>query len=190
MSINDDRDRPTGAVFGASRPTDTIVPIPSNKPCANMPTLSVAKHNIFLSAKTAVVRVFGDKPILGTAALLESVKRSLNLLQLVAGDVADHCLELKMVTYFDLIDETSLRSLTRQCRRQQLASCCPDTSSPSTASIPEPASPADTPMVCAKRPRSANVQVPELAADPPHDPQANLDDFLEGIDFDLDFFIG
>ena len=53
-----------------------------------MPTLSAPKHNILLSVKTAIVRVFGDKPVLGFAALQESVKKSLHLLQLVAGDVA------------------------------------------------------------------------------------------------------
>ena len=43
-------------------------------------------------------------------------------------------------------------------------------------------------MVCAKRPRSANVQDPELAADPPHEPQDNLGDCLDDLDFDLDLF--
>ena len=86
-----------------------------------MSTLSAAKHNILLSVKTAIVRVFGDKPVLGSVALQESVKKSLHLLQLVAGDVADHCLEVKRITFFQLIDETSLRVLARQCRRQQLA---------------------------------------------------------------------
>ena len=154
-----------------------------------MPTLSAAKHNILLSVKTAIVRVFGVKPILGTVALLESVKRSLHLLQLVAGDVADHCLEIKMVTFFQLIDETSLRTLTRQCRRQQLASCCTDTQ-PATVSIPEAAPPAVAPTVFsnAKRQRSApNVNDPELVAGNVNDPQDNLDAFLDDFDFG-DFF--
>ena len=99
-------------------------------------------------------------------------------------------IQLKMVTYFELIDETSLRTLARKCKRQQLASCCPDTSSRSTAAVSDEctknARPADA--VSAKRPRSANVQDPELAEDPElaADPQDNLGDCLD--DFDLDLF--
>ena len=54
-------------------------------------------------------------------ALEESVKRSLHLLQLVAGDVADQCLEMKYLEFFFNIDDSSLRKLARQCRRQALS---------------------------------------------------------------------
>ena len=115
-------------------PVQFLVLQANRRYCANPEQQTERQHADFISGETqhiavcqtAIVRVFGDKPILGTVALLESVKRSLHLLQLVAGDVADHCLEIKMVTYFQLIDETSLRTLARQCRRQQLASCCPE----------------------------------------------------------------
>ena len=85
-----------------------------------MPSLSAAKHNILLSVKMAMVRVFDDKPALGSVALQESVKRSLRLLRLVAGDVADHCLEIKMVTFFQLIDETVNHLKVAEEERQRL----------------------------------------------------------------------
>ena len=131
--------------------------------------------------------MFGVKPILGTVALLESVKRSLHLLQLVAAHQNGD--EIKMVTFFQLIDETSLRTLARQCRRQQLASSGTDTQ-PATVSIPEPAPPAVAPTVfsSAKRQRSApNVNDPELVAGSVNDPQDNLGAFLDAFDFG-DFF--
>ena len=96
--------------------------IPRRKPSTKMPTtLSASKQNILLSVRTAIVRVFGDKPVLGGVALEESVKRSLHLFQLVTGDVADQCLEMKYLEFFFNIDDSSLRKRCSFSFRFQIA---------------------------------------------------------------------
>ena len=108
------------------------------------------------------------------------------LIQLVAGDVAGHCLEMKYVEFFFNIDEVSLRVLARQCRRQQLASCFTDTW-PATVGIPEAAPPDIVPAVSAKRQRSApNVNDQELVVANVNDPEVDFDalDALFPVDID------
>ena len=150
--------------------------IPRRKPSTKMPTtLSASKQNILLSVRTAIVRVFGDKPVLGGVALEESVKRSLHLLQLVAGDVADQCLEMKYLEFFFDIDDSSLHKLARQCRRQALS--LQEASQPkATVGIPKVAPLDVVPTVSAKRQRSApNVNDQELVATNVNDVEVDFD---------------